>query len=346
MRRLTIFLLLTFLLTTACRPKAPETIGFLQGNYAFMPYHNRVQIIDIADETRPQWVREVTLPGEVVKVVVDGRFLYIAHQTALISWDSIAGPPDAGLQIVDVSDPTLPQMRGFFRSRSIPTDLAVQDDVVYLADWEHVSVVDVSDVDNPTSDTQLPDGANSLSVANNLLVSSWGGCGFRTGDCGGGLRLYDLAVPKQPSALGQMQVDTLPGYDVTVSDGYAFTTGNGLWVVDLYDPENLEVNGRNNLTEDLLFPSKIVVQGTIAYVQQYDRLQLLNVSQPATPVLLGQYFTSNYVTDLTVRGERAYLVGWSGLEIIDVADPASPQLVGSYLFENPVPSSPLPTATP
>jgi len=143
-----------------------------------------------------------------------------------------------------------------------------------------------------------------------------------------------------------MQVDTLPGYDVTVSDGYAFTTGNGVWVVDLYDLENLEVNGRYSLTQDLLFPSKIVVQGTIAYVQLYDELQLLDVSQPATPVLLGQYFTSNYITDLTVRGERAYLVGWSGLEIIDVADPASPRLVGSYLVANPVPGSPSPTATP
>jgi hypothetical protein len=346
MRRLTFFLLLTLLLATACRPQEPDTIGLLQGNYAFMPYQNRVQIIDVSDETRPEWVREVTLPGEVVKVVANGRFLYIAHQTALTSWDSIAGPPDAGLQIVDVSDPTLPQLRGFFRSHSIPTDLAVQDDVVYLADWEHVSVVDVSDVDNPTSDIQLPDGANSLTVANNLLVSSWGSCSFRTGYCGGGLRLFDLAVAKQPSAIGQMQVDTLPGYDVTVSDGYAFTTGNGVWVVDLYDLENLEVNGRYSLTQDLLFPSKIVVQGTIAYVQLYDELQLLDVSQPATPVLLGQYFTSNYITDLTVRGERAYLVGWSGLEIIDVADPASPRLVGSYLVANPVPGSPSPTATP
>ena len=334
------------LLLAACTHEDPAAIGFLQGELAFIAAENRVLVLNIANEAEPEQVADVILPGDVVKVVADGRFLYVIHHPSADSWQSDVGPPDAGLQIVDISEPTQPAMRGFFQARGVPTDVAVRGDVAYLADWDHIAVVDVSDKDNLTAPFTIAGGANSVFISEARLYASHGSCSFRTGYCGGVLHIYDVTNPKRPYPAGDLPVDQLPGHDVAVADNHAFVAGKGVWVVDVDDEENLMVNGRYALEEDSLYPAKIVVQDNIAYSLHYNGLHLLDVSQPTAPVLLGQYSTDNYLQDLTVRGDTVYLIGWNGLEIVNVADPANPQQIGSFAFANPVPNAPQPTATP
>ncbi len=60
-------------------------------------------------------------------------------------------------------------------------------------------------------------------------------------------------------------------------------------------------------------------------------LQVINVSNPASPTLAGAYDTPDYAWDVFVSGSHAYVVDYgSGLQIIDVSNPASPTLAGSY----------------
>ena len=344
MRRWTLFALVVLL--TACTPDEPVTIGFLQGDFAFVAYQNSVQVVDVSDPAQPEFVSQVTLPGEVVKVAADGRFAYIVHKPSVNSWDSIEGPPDSGLQIVEMSNPTQPKMQGFFRARNLATDVAVGDDVAYLSDWDRIYVVDIHNKNNPQSQAELPNGASSVIISGEQLFASWGGCNFRSGFCAGGLRIFDLADPTNPVETNNLQTDKLPGYDVAVANGYAFATGKGMWVTDLANEGGLMVNGRYEIQLGYLFPAKIVIQDNTVYALQQDGLHLLDISLPTTPTLLSLYPTPNYITDLTVRGQYAYLVGWSGLEIIDAADPANPWQMGYYGFANPIPNSPLPTATP
>jgi len=344
MRHWTILIPLLIVFLAGCNRAEPMADGFLQGKFAYIADENRVLILNIANEAEPEQVADVTLPGEVVKVVVDGPFLYIAHQPAV--WNTVEGPPETGLQIVDITDPTQPILRGFFRATSIPTDVAVRGDVAYLADWDHIVVVDVSDKDNLTAPFTIKGGANSVFVSGARLYASNGSCSFRTSYCGGVLNIFDVTNPLRPYAAGDLTVDQLPGHDVVIADDYALIAGRGVWVVNVADEENLLVNGRYALEEDTLYPAKIVVQDNIAYSLHYNGLHLLDISQPTMPTLLGQYNTDNYLRDLTVRGDTIYLVGWNGLEIVNVADPATPQQIGSFAFANPVPSAPQPTATP
>ncbi|MCS7337091.1 MAG: hypothetical protein NZ739_02485, partial [Verrucomicrobiae bacterium] len=66
--------------------------------------------------------------------------------------------------------------------------------------------------------------------------------------------------------------------------------------------------------------------------------QVVNVADPANPVLVGGYDTSGFAEAVAVSGNRAYLLctlysGWftlSLLELIDVSNPASPVSVGVY----------------
>ena len=65
----------------------------------------------------------------------------------------------------------------------------------------------------------------------------------------------------------------------------------------------------------------------------YDSLQIIDVSNPAKPMLLGCYDTlENAVAkDVYLSGTKAYVAAWmAGLLIIDVSNPKAPILLGSY----------------
>jgi PKD repeat protein len=67
------------------------------------------------------------------------------------------------------------------------------------------------------------------------------------------------------------------------------------------------------------------VEGSTAYVAaKYAGLQMIDVSDPTAPTLLGSFATDGYATDVQVVGSTAY-VAVGDLHIIDVSDPAAPQ---------------------
>ncbi len=75
----------------------------------------------------------------------------------------------------------------------------------------------------------------------------------------------------------------------------------------------------------------VSVSNGYAYMAGYDTgLAIIDVSDPSSPSLLGQYYTSQ-AFDVQVIGQYAYVAdGTSGLRIIDVSSPASPALTGTY----------------
>ena len=79
----------------------------------------------------------------------------------------------------------------------------------------------------------------------------------------------------------------------------------------------------------------MTVVGTTAYVADYESgLQIIDVSSPSSPVLLGTYETTGLAQGVTVVGTTAYVADWedweTGLQIIDVSSPGSPVLLGTY----------------
>ena len=74
------------------------------------------------------------------------------------------------------------------------------------------------------------------------------------------------------------------------------------------------------------------VQGNYAYVGVGPRLVILNISNLANPVVVGQTgVLPGFVVDVAVAGNFAYVAdGGDGLRIIDVSNPAIPTEVGFY----------------
>jgi hypothetical protein len=82
------------------------------------------------------------------------------------------------------------------------------------------------------------------------------------------------------------------------------------------------------------------VTGTVAYVAgSYSGLQVIDVSDPASPAILGSVFTPGFALGVAVSGTMAYVAYAgdydSGLQVIDVSDPASPAILGSVFTPYP-----------
>jgi hypothetical protein len=75
-----------------------------------------------------------------------------------------------------------------------------------------------------------------------------------------------------------------------------------------------------------------VIDGTFAYLIEGNTLLVLDVSNPATPLLHGRVRIHDVRGDanVVVAGGHAYISHEQMLEIIDVSDPAAPRVVGSH----------------
>ncbi len=197
----------------------------------------------------------------------------------------------AGLQVIDVSDPTSPVRVGGYDSGGWSSGMAVAGHFAYLAGWAGLEVIDVSDSANPVRVGQYGEYAYAVAVGGNFAyLVSWAG-----------LEVIDVSNPADPVGVGQY-IDWLnPGSHATgvaVAGDYAYIT------LEWMNPENTD-------------------PPFLHY------MQVIDVSNPSDPVLVGVCETPGGTTDLAVAGNYAYVAAWS-LSIIDISSPWEPVAVGWY----------------
>ena len=73
------------------------------------------------------------------------------------------------------------------------------------------------------------------------------------------------------------------------------------------------------------------VSGNYAFIGKGQDFVVLDISNPASPSVLGKLITSGFVNDISVLGNYAHIVNNNGqLVIVDISNPADPTLVGHY----------------
>jgi hypothetical protein len=89
------------------------------------------------------------------------------------------------------------------------------------------------------------------------------------------------------------------------------------WIIGNYDTPGNALN--------------VQIVGNLAYSVDGYSLQIIDISNPASPTFKGSYvFPVSTYSGVQVVGNLAYLYGTGSLQIIDISNPASPTFKGSY----------------
>ncbi|MDO8055730.1 MAG: hypothetical protein Q6361_02610, partial [Candidatus Hermodarchaeota archaeon] len=219
----------------------------------------------------------------------------------------------------NVSNPYLPTTFSYINTPGIATDVVIDGDICYVADGSSgVQVIDISDLSaiSIIGSYDTPGNAIDLELQGNTLVVA---------DQTSGTWLLDVSTPSNP--LGVAYISITPVWDVSIQDGIlAVAAGTSIYLYSLGVIDNDYLYSTYS-TYDAI---DVKVQGAIAYIAAgTDGLVVLNVSDPASPVLLDRvwYGASIDYTSVDVQGTNVFVINrgssYRGLHCFDVTDPSN-----------------------
>jgi Tol biopolymer transport system component len=277
-------------------------------------------IFDVSDPAHPALAGSYhPTSGWVFGIASAGDMLYVADYYG------------KALDILDVSDPSSINVLGVYTLTAYPGAVAAIGTTVYVDFWGPPSdIIDCSDPAHPVLSGTFADGSSRLYIA--------GTTGYRFS--GGALQLLDLSDPIHPLLNGQCSINGESGdplFLITIAGSrvYGLNLGGRLAVFDVTTPtapgllastlapETFEAQCVETVG-DIAYVTGSIVGGAAAY-----GLNIIDISDPASPHVLSHYETNDWATDVKIVGHTAYLGTGSGFEIVDVSDPAAPYWIGA-----------------
>jgi len=174
----------------------------VSGNYAYVANDGAgLQVIDVRYPTNCVRVGGYAIIGFSYDVTVSGRYAYVAVEAGL--WEGV--DYEAGLQVIDVSNPTNCVRVGGYDTSGLAVGVAVSGNYAYVADYAGLQVIDVS---NP---------ANCVRVGG--YDTSWGATGVAV--VAGRIYVADgeaglVVLPALPNVQFTVRVDATPGVPFTL----------------------------------------------------------------------------------------------------------------------------------
>jgi hypothetical protein len=271
-------------------------------------------LVDVSDPTAPREVGDLQdyypFISDILVTVPP------ADPTRTLAY--IATGVNFGAVVLDVSDPTQPEVFALVSGGGASSAIALQGEALFSADeFGGMRIVDVSNPMQPTGigSYRTFGSASGVSISGNEAYVS---------DNLGQQWTLDISDPARPVGSeaapstdeGQDAVDLLAQAGV-----YAYyATNNGIRVVDVSDEQAPAEVG---FLETPAAPKDMELVGEYGLVATYSGLQIVDLSKPTTPSVAGLYDVSGVAVD--VAGQYAYVVdGSGGLYVLDIANPVSP----------------------
>jgi hypothetical protein len=347
----------------------PLELAALVGNIAYAQSDTQLQLFDISDPAHP--VARGSYSGKLLRVIADivqanSHQFYLIDNLAVFKVLDVADPGNPtvlgsyatppglkypyklqiagntayvlsrGLQVLDITNPISPTLRGYY-----PSEYALMFHVAgnhaYLD--KDLSALDLLDISNP----DLPALLGSMTVglvkavaeaANRayLLTETDEPCGKFCVIRHNALTIIDISNPAAPQLLGRVQLfdtsSTIAG-GIAVSGGYAYIGwGDALRIVDIGNPAAPAVRASYPITAGV---DAIQLVGDLVYLTSPGGMYIITVANPLKPALLGQTGSLGYFTySIQVQGSLAIVGTSSGVRVVDIADPSRPIARASY----------------
>jgi hypothetical protein len=244
----------------------------------------------------------------------------------------IAGTPL--LQIIDVSNPSNPTLRGSYGAPGSSSSVYVSGNYAYVTcasgSPADLLIINVSNPSNPT----LKGSYASTPIAREVYVS--GSYAYIAG-VSPLLQIIDVSNPSNPTLRGSYGAPGT-GSGIYVSGTYAYVsclycTPADLVIINVSNPSNPTLKGSYSSTP--VNVNDMYLSGTYAYLVKdgTPTLQIIDVSNPSNPTLEGSWGTQT-ASAVHVLGNYAYVTSGSAspetLLLIDISNPSQPTLHSSY----------------
>ncbi len=292
----------------------------VDGGLAFVAQGAFLSVVDL-DSADLEPVGFVPLPAQPIAVAAEGA-LVVAYLDQ-----------DAGLVVVDASDPTAPLLRG---GCAVAGDweggVAVAGGHAFVASSsDGLVVVDIADPDRPAVVATVAGSARTVRVAD--------GRAWVLDGIGGRLRVFDVSQPRTPTLLGSVQL--VDPQDIAVAGTVAFLAegrgASGLRLLDVSDPRSptelafLPVSAGDAGAP----PARVAVAGSLVALAggglpDPTWLVVVDASQPTHPARLAELELdsgSAAPRALAARGSRVYLAASGSslpLQEVDLVEPTAP----------------------
>jgi hypothetical protein len=284
--------------------------------------------IEIGSYISPQWIP--------VGIAVAGDFAYLATG-------------EQGLQVLDVSDPSaLVEIVSYVFPGTV-------QDVVVKGDYAYVSSGFEDDDGRLKGSLYVVEISSqaALTVVGAYEMASWPNDLAMLGDYiyiieqYGSLEVLDVSTPSVPTKINDVGVSLFEPRDLAVGDKYIYIVDwEGVHIIDvsiLTNPVEVE------LYDTLAAGYAVTVSKGYAYVAEgkdgpagleWGRLGVVDVSQPASPRVVGSYNMGRIATDVVVVDDTIYVTDgecefgaaacWGDMLVLDSSDPETPTLLGVY----------------
>ncbi|MHB8793327.1 MAG: LVIVD repeat-containing protein [Thermoleophilia bacterium] len=203
------------------------------------------------------------------------------------------------------------------------SNMAISGNYVFLAE-DSGNYLNILNVSNPLSPYKTSSMNPSGAVVDVAVRGSYAYLAAATQ----GLVVIDISNPASPVTVGTVDTPSW-AWSVTVEGNYAYIAdgSSGLQVIDISNPALPVLTGSCILPDSA---DEVAVSGNYAYVGDYDGLGIIDVSDPAGPMLIAHH-SGVWASAMKIRGNYVYMAcGGSGLKIMDVTDPAAAFVVGGY----------------
>ncbi len=278
----------------------------VKDGYAYvLDWWGGIKIVDVGQPSWPTYVDRYQARGTLQQLRSKGGYLYAASGIG-------------GLQVYDIKNPLNPIWVTGLDVDDQAQGLWIEGERAYVAAGEDgVVIVDIRSpfYARQTGRVDTAGAATAVAAANGYLYIA---------DNQAGLLVVDASNPQQPVEVAD--------YNVAVRDMWLHK--QMLWLVTDSGLSGWEV------TEDGHLSRKFAVSGDFVTVRAQNDL-VVAATQAGTVSLwrqtsqalnvLGQYISSDTITDLQIAGKSLYLLGpRAGLQVVDIRQPESPRLTTLY----------------
>lgn len=260
----------------------------------------------------------VDTPGDAVNVATMDGWILVADG-------------EAGLQCIDVTDPTAPVIRAWVPLSGLTQDVCVVGDLAYVAidggakDTGGLAVVSVKHPESPSvlGLVGVPGDAAAVDVH--------GAYAYVADSTKDVLNIIDIRNPVLPDLIDSVGVGgSARDVAVTGSHAYVATYGKGdacgLVIVDISDP----LRTRKLQTVEVPMHGAHVVEliGTMAFVGGDDVLSIVDISSPGEPVVVADRYFPEPLHALAEASDQRLIAGSasSDIHVFDVTYPSTPAL--------------------